>query len=468
MAIQSRAQWERMQQMIPVEDRVSYEDYLATSGTRGLTSAEERLFGTLDSEIAPQPVTPQQVGPRMPKGIAGADVAITPGGQINLTPTGGGTFDRMPGGGLTPSLFTGSGTTADPLIYKGSPYTGERNGAKYVNGVLKTDSAKNQVGVKYTGGGRAGSPLLADGVPFTGVLYGANYVNGIVQQTVATPTTPAIDLEKEKRKSAQDDFKASLAELGLADLAETVDAFIKDDETVANIKLKLPKTKAYTDRFPGMTALRNAGIAISEAQYISNERTYLQSLRAYGLDTGVLGSRAMLGKYIANSVAPREFEERIDLAVRAVDANPDVLATFKTFYPEVDKNAVATYLLNPEAGIQTIRKQVRTAEIGAAASKSGFGVQGGLAEFENLIAPVGTASYAQISTEFQRARQLANAQRRLAAIEGQAYSDMEAVQAVVGDNVPAILESQRRTAREVARFQQRGGVSATALTQTNI
>jgi hypothetical protein len=61
---------------------------------------------------------------------------------------------------------------------------------------------------------------------------------------------------------------------------------------------------------------------------------------------------------------------------------------------------------------------------------------------------------------------LANSQRRLAQIENQAYSDLEAVSAVVGDDVTAALASERRAAREVSRFGTRGGLTGSSLGTT--
>jgi hypothetical protein len=451
----TRRQWSNLQQMLPQEDRMSYEDYLATTGESaqapsatpranqgpGLTGAEERMFGITDAAIAPTPITTPVITPKQP---------------LEPTPKG--------------DTWTGTGTTGDPLALNGSPYTGQYNGATYVNGILKVDSASNQP-TSYAGNGNAQSPLTANGIPYTGTLYGATYVNGVIQ--LPKPVDNTKELENRQRRTAQQEFKATLGEIGLADLADTVDAMIIEDKTIAQIKMDLPNTKSYKDRFPGMEALRKAGVAINEATYISNERGYLQTLRAFGLDTSILGSRQMLGKYIENTVAPREFEERVSTAANRLDENPEVMETFKTFYPEVDKSAVLTYILNPTVGIDVIRKQVRTAEIGAAATKAGLaGVARALPGADelarSLIGAVGESSYNQISASFQRAKQLADTQRRLAAIEGQNYQDVEAVQAVVGGDIQAGLASQRRTARELARFQERGGVTATSLQQTNI
>jgi hypothetical protein len=87
----------------------------------------------------------------------------------------------------------------------------------------------------------------------------------------------------------------------------------------------------------------------------------------------------------------------------------------------------------------------------------------GISNIETLLPAVGETAYAGLRTEFQRARQLANAQRRLAQIEGQSYSDLEAIGAVVGDDAAKALASERRAARETARFSARGGITGASL-----
>lgn len=360
--------------------------------------------------------------------------------------------------------YRGAGTTGNPLTYNGSPFTGTYNRAKYINGVLQVDSNNNQGGIT-SGTGTESDPLIVNGKSFSGVLGGVQYINGVAQTKVAsTDTLTAKAIEDKARRTAQQDFKAALGELGLGDLADEVDRMIRLDYTVSQIKMELPKTASYQQRFPGIETLRKAGRAISEATYISNERGYLQTLRAYGLDTAILGSRTALGNYIQNEVSPREFEERVNLAATRVRENPDVMATFKTYYPEVDEGGVISYMLNPKAGLDIIKKQVRTSEIGAAATNAGFAKSlMTAAEAANLVPAVGEAAFAQIALEFKRARQLANTQSRLAQIEGQSYSDLEAIGAIVGDDVTKVLASERRAAREVARYSERGGITGASL-----
>ena len=278
--------------------------------------------------------------------------------------------------------------------------------------------------------------------------------------------------ENAAKRTAQQEFRAALTELGLGDLADTVDEMIRQDFTAAQIKLDLPKQPAYKLRFPGMQALRDAGQAINEATYISMERGYIQTLGAYGLNANIFGSRSELGKYIANMVSPREFEERVNIAKNRVADNPDVLRQLKSYYPEVDEIAAVSYLLNPIKGMDIIKKQVRAAEIGAAATFAGFTDLGGVGQVgmgyaESLIGATGTADLAALKKDFGQAKTLARTQSRLAGLEGQTYNDTEAVNAAIAQEQSSMLASQRRAERETKfRFGGTSGVGSISLRST--
>jgi hypothetical protein len=326
---------------------------------------------------------------------------------------------------------------------------------EYTGGVQGTGTSKssNTPGTTYTGGGTSADPLKLNGSNFTGSLGGTNYVNGVKEDTA--------------KKTAQQEFRAVLGDFGLADLADVVDGFIKDDYSVSQIRLELPKTPSYKARFPGMESLRAAGQAVNEATYISMEKGYLQTLAAYGVDTTTLGSRKQLGTYIANLVSPREFEERVNLAATRVKDNTDVIAQFKTYYPEVDNAALTAYLLNPMVGMDIIKKQVRLAEIGAAAMDVGFATGVSLSTAEELRGAVGEQDYQTIKSAFGQAKVLSDQQSRLARIEGTNYSQNEAIQGIVGRDIQSQMASQKRAEREtMTRFGGRSGVTSTSLRGT--
>jgi hypothetical protein len=216
-----------------------------------------------------------------------------------------------------------------------------------------------------------------------------------------------------------------------------------------------------------MQALREAGQAVNEATYISMERGYLQTLAAYGLDARALGSRKQLGTYVSNLVSPREFEERVNLAATRVKDNADVIAQFKTYYPEVDNSALTAYLLNPMVGMDIIKKQVRLSEIGAAAMDVGFASGVSLSTAEELRGAVGEQDYQTVRTAFSQAKVLADQQSRLARIEGTGYSETEAIKGIVGRDIQSQMASQKRAEREtMTRFGGTSGVTSTSLRTT--
>jgi hypothetical protein len=345
---------------------------------------------------------------------------------------------------------TGRVTNAD-----GSTTITYSDGTKKVIPKQVTGNVNNNAGggAIYTGAGTSTDPFKLNGANFTGTLGGVNYVNGVKEDTA--------------KKTAQQEFRASLADFGLGDLADVVDGFIRNDYSVSQIKLELPKTQSYKDRFPGMEALRAAGQAVNEATYISMEKGYLQTLQAYGLDTKVLGSRKQLGTYVSKLVSPREFEERVNLAATRVKDNADVISQFKVYYPEVDNAALTAYLLNPTVGMDIIKKQLRLAEIGAAAMDVGFGTGVSIVEAEELRGGVGEQDYQTIRSAFAQAKVLSDQQARLARIEGTNYSQNEAIQGIVGKDIQSQMASQKRAEREtMTRFGGRSGVTSTSLKGT--
>lgn len=414
-----------------------------------LTAAEKAALniGPAVVEPTPTPTVTKQLNQMTPEELAAYQKA-----RLNKITT-----TRETGGGTTPPYEAPADSYWSYIggqwkLYKKTitPPAGGGGGG----GGGGNTGATGATGTTYTGSGTSTDPLKLNGSNFTGSLGGVNYVNGVKEDTA--------------KKTAQENFRAALSEMGLADLADVVDDFIKQDYSAAQIKLELPKTQAYTLRFPGMKALRDAGQAVSEATYISMEKSYLQTLQAYGLDTKALGSRQQLGTYIGNMVSPREFEQRVDLAATRVKQNPDVIAQFKTYYPEVDNSALTAYLLNPTVGMDVIKKQVRLAEIGAASKAVGF--MGGIAmsTAEGLLGAVGEQEYQATKQAFAQAKQLATTQERLAKIEGATTdTNIEAIQATVGKDINAALASQKRAEREtMGRFGGRSGLTSASLSGT--
>lgn len=361
-------------------------------------------------------------------------------------------------GVVTTGKYAGSGTAADPFTLDGKPFNGSFGGTTYVNGIIKVSS------ITPPPGGITQAELDA-------AL--ANQLKTLTATKAEEAAAAALLLKKQNQAfqtTALEDFKASMLMAGLGDLADTIDGYIKNDLTASQVKIEIIKTEAYEKRFPGMKLLRTKGQAINEATYISQERGFEQVLRAYGLDLKAFGTREKLGTYIENATSPVEFESRVQMAAERVKDKSEILGMLKTYY-NVDTATAISYLLDNKVGLDIIKKQVRGAEIGAAAAASGFYFgytqEAMAAGAEGLIPAVGTEDLFALKSDFAKARTFADAQQRLTELEGdKPYNQMSAVKAIVGQDQATILESQKRAARETARFGGTAGVTAKSLTRS--
>jgi LysM repeat protein len=267
--------------------------------------------------------------------------------------------------------------------------------------------------------------------------------------------------------TALEDFKANLKLAGLDSLADVIDGYIKQDMTASQIKINLVGTDAYKARFPGMADLAKAGRAVNEATYISMEKGMTSILKAYGLDDKIFGTTEKLGAVIANQVSVAEYEQRVSIAADKVKKNSDVLASLNEFYG-VDITGAISYLLDPKLGMDIVKKQIRAAEIGAAADMYKFDLDKAAAE--SYINVSGTTDLNALKESFGRARILADTQSRLASIESdKSYNELQAVATTLGADQQRMLESQRRALREQARFAGQSGISSSSLkTESNI
>jgi hypothetical protein len=190
---------------------------------------------------------------------------------------------------------------------------------------------------------------------------------------------------KEISDATRDAF-AVLADLfasyGLEGLAGEISGYMTQGLTAgeALIKLKTNPNGAYAKRFAGnFTRIKNGLNAISEAEYVANEKAYAETLKAYGLGNMVSLNREdnykKFAEYIAGDVSPDEFKDRVKTVVtRVQNADPSIKSTLKNFYPEITDNDLVSYFLNPKENLPKLQEKVTASEIGAAALGAGGGL----------------------------------------------------------------------------------------------
>jgi hypothetical protein len=192
----------------------------------------------------------------------------------------------------------------------------------------------------------------------------------------------AARIAEEKRRAGQSAYDllfGQFAQYGMSALVEPLKQFIQDGISPAEFTLRLRETDAYKKRFAANAARIAKGLAaIDEATYIELEDAYQNVMRNYGLPAsyyarGDMGRQEGFEKFIANDVSATELEDRIATAQkRVINANPEVSAALKQFYPDINNGDILAYTLDPEKGLEGIKRKVTAAEIGGAAMAQGL------------------------------------------------------------------------------------------------
>ena len=282
----------------------------------------------------------------------------------------------------------------------------------------------------------------------------------------------AARIAEEKRsagQSAYDLLFEQFSRYGMGSLVEPLKQFIQQGISSSEFTLRLRDTDAYKKRFAANASRVAKGLsALNEAEYIGLEDQYQNIMRQYGLPAsyytrGDMGRQEGFEKFLANDVSAAELEDRVLTAQsRVINANPEVLASLKQFYPGISNGDILAYTLDPEKALTDIKRKITAAEIGGAAMQRGLGTT--MSRAEELGAAGVTKAQAQqgygtIASGLQRGSQLA-------AIYGESpYTQTTAESEVFNIAGSTEAEKQRKklTSLEKATFSGQTGVSSSAL-----
>jgi hypothetical protein len=282
--------------------------------------------------------------------------------------------------------------------------------------------------------------------------------------------TTVADQKKENRISAYTILYDEFDKYGLGTLVSDIrNILVEGSLDPAEFSLKVRGTNAYKARFIANEARLSKGLqALSPAAYIAMEDKYQEVMRQYGLPesyyakTGT-GVQEGFRKLIENNVSNIELEDRISTAQkRVLNANPEVTAALKQFYPDINNADILAYTLDPKNAIENIKRKVTTAEIGGAALQAGL--QTGLTRAEQLQAAgvdktAAQQGYGTIAGGLQRGSQLAS-------IYGEdPYTQTTAETEVfnIAGAQEARKQRQKITGLEKATFGGQSGISSGAL-----
>ena len=315
-------------------------------------------------------------------------------------------------------------------------------------------------------------------------------IGGFTDSNVQKPTVPGGSTQQPnviggERRDAFQAIINALTPYNLEGLAGTVEQLMKDPNvgpSTAVFKLKFdtsinpttgkPWNIAYQTRFPANVERINAGKpALSEAEYLSAERTYSQVLTSYGV--GNLATKANFNKFITGDVSATEVADRVATAIDRVQnasaATKDALAQY---YPKLNQLDIVTAVLDPTIGVPELKRKIQLAEIGGAATALGAGMtpeqrnrmilseaRAGELAAAGVTGEQARRGYEAIGGFLQRGSQLADIYKQ------QAYTQQTAEAEIFGlqDSVMASQRRKKLTELEAAQFSARSGLTSGAL-----
>ena len=280
------------------------------------------------------------------------------------------------------------------------------------------------------------------------------------------------DLEQQRKtkagQSAYDLLFEQFNQYGMGALVEPLKQFIQQGLSSSEFTLRLRDTDAYKKRFAANASRIAKGLsALNEAEYIGLEDQYQNIMRQYGLPAsyyarGEMGRQEGFEKFLANDVSAAELEDRVMTAQsRVINANPEVLASLKQFYPGISDGDILAYTLDPDKALTDIKRKVTAAEIGGAAMQAGL--KTGVARAEELTAAGITKQQAQQG--FQTVAEVAPRGGQLAEIYKQSpYTQTTAEAEVFGlaGSTEAAKQRKKLTSLETAAFSGSAGAGAIA------
>jgi len=285
-----------------------------------------------------------------------------------------------------------------------------------------------------------------------------------------------------KRQSALDTLTSWFTEFGIDDaatqqgqsLSSLIWGWLQGDKSMDWIKLELRKTDQYKARFPGMDALSKKGMAISEAEYISNERAYLQVLSAAGFEK-IYGTRADYARFMTSEVSPQELSSRVQIAKDYVNmvAPSSVKEQLRTLYG-MTNDEMAAYMLDTSEGKKQslaaleseYTRRVGQANVGGAAQDVGFGLS---VPLRDQIASMGY-DYNRSAAGLSQVRVQENPYRRLGQLYGVQTSTDELVQETfgLGGGAETATKKRKLASRERAAFSGTSALGQSSLSANRI
>ena len=252
---------------------------------------------------------------------------------------------------------------------------------------------------------------------------------------------------------AFDTIKSSLDEYGLGSLAGWAWGRFQEGASMDTIMLEIYQRPEFKATYPEYDQLAQKGRAYSVGELQAYRKAVVGIFRSYGIPETFYDTPAELAQFAANEVSVAEISKRVAAASRAVYSSPpEVRAELERMY-NVSPGDMVAFWLDPQKAEPVISQKFLSAEIGAQAIRTGYGMLT-QQEAEQLATSGVTAEQAQ-----QGFGELAKAQPLFQPVTAgeQEITAQTQFGAAFGNDVVAQRQIEQRRQQRQAEFQGGGG-----------
>ncbi|QBI19342.1 hypothetical protein ER308_07150 [Egibacter rhizosphaerae] len=260
--------------------------------------------------------------------------------------------------------------------------------------------------------------------------------------------------DEPRDRDALNRIRDDLSEWGLGSLADWVWEQIQAGRSETEIMRDLRDRPEYQQRFPSISERREQGLTpVSEQEVIQYEEDVRRIMRQSGMPEGFYDSPQQIQELLVDDLSPREVEQRVQEGFVRVDQQPEeVLDAFGELFGANNRQALASFILDPDRSLPQLERAVDMAGVRGAGSIGGFQVSEDRAE---RIAGMGFG-FEEAQPRFQEAGQLRPLADDLPWERGE-FTEGQLVDAAFEVDVDATERMRRRQELRQSPFEGAGG-----------
>jgi hypothetical protein len=248
---------------------------------------------------------------------------------------------------------------------------------------------------------------------------------------------------------------------------DTINAIMQDPSAVNSSDPAVKAVaSAYSTRFgANATRIKNGLTPLSPSAYIKNENDIRVMMQAAGLPEGYYNNNAVLSDYIAKGTPISDVQAKVSAAADILNNADQAIKDQAKYLYGLDDSHLLAHILDPNAALPLIQKQVNMINLGAAASRQGLTQSAGTLEAMNAAG----VSQAAAQSGFAKEATVLPTQQALAAMAGQnagnVGADITAATFNLAGAGQANVNINAAQQAEINRFSGSSGVGKGSLLQ---